>query len=242
MQKRIDFLLIYLSLLIIIFIFFSGCGDNSKPIETKGEDTTLEAAAAIRARIEAYLTVWNSHDPSALAAFFTDDADVIMGNGPITRGRQAIQELWRNYFATQEPERRATLVVDSVRLITTDVALINIATTTGGRNAQGQELHTRKARGTWVLVDQGGEWVIAAMRGMPTEQDRIIRSRARALDSVDEPPESTHGEEGAWTLTPLTPIGSPVAPPVRIDAGESCIVEAQVAYVISGGRNHEKSI
>ena len=33
----------------------------------------------------------------------------------------------------------------------------------------------RKARGTWVLHSQKGNWIIVAMRGMPTEEDQIIR-------------------------------------------------------------------
>ena len=133
-------------------------------------------SAAVRKRMEAYQKVWNTHDASALGAFFMENADMIHGTGPSTRGRQAIQESWRSYFAKQEPERRATFALTSLRFITSEVCLINLASTTGGRNALGQELLTRKARGTLVLVRQAGEWFIASMRGIPTERDRIIRA------------------------------------------------------------------
>jgi len=136
-------------------------------------------SVAVRGLVEAYRTTWNGHDASDLAAFFTQDADMIMGSDPIALGRGAIEAWWRDYFARQEPERHVAIDVQALRLITPDVAVLNVTTTTGGRSAQGEELPSRKARGTWVVVLERGTWRIAAMRGMPTEQDRIIRGAGR---------------------------------------------------------------
>ena len=130
----------------------------------------------LRARVTQYIASWNTHDSSDLASYFTADADMIMGNGPILEGRRAINDWWKDYFAVQEPERKLMIEVLSTKSIKADVALLNIRTTTGGRTAQGFELTPRKARGTWVLVRQDGEWLISVIRGMPTQQDRIIRS------------------------------------------------------------------
>jgi uncharacterized protein (TIGR02246 family) len=135
---------------------------------------TVEDSVAVGGRIEAYRTAWNTHDASVLAAFFTNDADLVMGNLPAAVGRQAIQESWREYFANQEPERGLALDVRSVRFVAPDVAVINVVTTTGGRDRQGQELAARRFRGSWVIRRQGGEWLISAMRGLPTEEDRVV--------------------------------------------------------------------
>ncbi|MEJ2679771.1 MAG: nuclear transport factor 2 family protein [Gemmatimonadota bacterium] len=140
---------------------------------------TSEDSVAIRALVEAYRVTWNEHDLSALATFFTQDADMIMGSDSVADGRAAIQGWWRDYFARQEPERRLAIDVRALRLITPAVAVLNAVTTTQGRNAQGEALNSRKARGTWVVVREGDTWRISAMRGMPTEQDRIIRGPDR---------------------------------------------------------------
>jgi steroid delta-isomerase-like uncharacterized protein/uncharacterized protein (TIGR02246 family) len=141
---------------------------------------TVGDSASVYEFVEAYQRTINTHDPAALAAFFTEDADFVMFNLPAVKGRQAIENWWRDFwqskFNKQEPERRGTFILNSVRLITADVAVANIETVTGGRNTQGQELIVRKARGTWVLIRQNGKWFISAMRGMPTERDRIIRA------------------------------------------------------------------
>jgi uncharacterized protein (TIGR02246 family) len=136
---------------------------------------TDKDSAAVYEQVEAYQSAWNTHDATALAVFFTEDADFVMGNQPLIRGREGIQNWWRNYFNGQEPERRLSIMVNSVRIITSDVALVNVTTTTGGQDRQGEKLLKRKARGTWVLHRQKGSWLIIAMRGMPTEEDRIIR-------------------------------------------------------------------
>lgn len=140
---------------------------------------TSRDSVAVRAFVQAYRTIWNGHDPSALATFFTEDADMIMGIDPVALGRGAIEGWWRGYFDRQEPERQLAIAVHAVRLITPDVAVLNVVTTTGGRNEKGQALQPRRARGTWVVVRASGSWRISAMRGMPTEQDKIIRSVVR---------------------------------------------------------------
>ena len=136
-------------------------------VETEHEET------ALRERVEAYRRAWNTHDPGAIAAFFTENADFVMGNQPLRRGRREIQDWWRDYFARQEPERHLTLVVNSVRFVATHVAVINVATTTGGRDRLDQELPARSFRGTWVLGRERGNWLISAMLGLPAEEDRV---------------------------------------------------------------------
>jgi uncharacterized protein (TIGR02246 family) len=140
---------------------------------------TAGDSVGVSALVEAYRTTWGEHDASALARFFTADADMIMGTDPVSVGREAVEEWWRAYFERQEPERQVEIDLHAVRLITPDVAVLNVTTTTGGRSGQGKELQSRRARGTWVVVHQAGGWHISAMRGMPTEQDKIIRESAR---------------------------------------------------------------
>ena len=65
-------------------------GSSSTVTAQENEDST-----AVRALVGAYRTTWNGHDPSELAAFFTEDADMIMGTDPIALGREAIKGWWQ---------------------------------------------------------------------------------------------------------------------------------------------------
>ena len=129
-------------------------------------------------RIQEYQHTFNTRDAVALSEFFTEDADVVVGNLLKVKGRQAIEDFWRNYwrsqFNRQEPGRRGTFTVNSLRKITTDVALINLLSVTGGRDTTGTELRTRNARGTWVVHRLDGEWLIASIFMMPAVTDSVV--------------------------------------------------------------------
>lgn len=143
-------------------------------IATAAAGQAAEDSAAIRAGMETYMDVWATHDASELAAFFTGDADFVMGNLPAARGRQAVQDWWQAYFERQEPERRLRLDSGPLRFLAPDVAIISVTTTTGGRDGQGQALPARRFRGTWLWQRRADQWLISAMRGLPLEEDRVV--------------------------------------------------------------------
>jgi uncharacterized protein (TIGR02246 family) len=141
---------------------------------------TVEDSVAVGRFIDAYRTAWDTHDPSAVAAFFAEGADFVMGNQPGAVGRRAIEDWWSDYFSVQEPERHLTLDVHSVRFVATDVAVVNVTTTTGGQDPRSGELLARRFRGAWVVQRQGAGWLISAMRGVPTQQDRVVLNESPA--------------------------------------------------------------
>ncbi len=141
-------------------------------------------SAALLKYIEEYQRTWNTRDPALVAAFFTEDADLVMGNQPPAQGRKAIEDWWRAYFGMQEQGRRGRFDATSVKLLGSGAALVDVTSTTGGSGPADETLVTRKARGTWLLRRQGDGWLIAAMRGLPTEEDQVelIPSREAAED------------------------------------------------------------
>lgn len=150
---------------------------------TAGFPGTAEARTAgdsvsVYQFVEAYQRTFNTRDPAALAAFFTSDADFMMFNLPEIWGTPAIRNFWQSYwqsdFNRQEQGRKANFVLNSIRFFSSNIALINIESITGGRDSLGAELHTRKARGTWLLQRQNDNWLILALCGMPTETDSIV--------------------------------------------------------------------
>jgi len=128
-----------------------------------------EPSQPLRTIVQSFQTAWNAHDAGAVVAFYTDDADQVMNDGPTTVGRQALQQWWRSRFASMEPGRKIALTIAAVRLITPEAAIINVIATSGGHNAQGQALPASADRGTWVVVKKSGRWLMAALRVGPAE-------------------------------------------------------------------------
>jgi uncharacterized protein (TIGR02246 family) len=125
--------------------------------------------------LEAYASAWNTHDGDVLAALFTTDADIMMGNLPLIVGRKAIRDWWQIYFSRIDEDRKGNFELLSTRVIAPGVKLVNILSKTSGTNVSGDQLETRLARGTWVVVKTGKTWLIAAMRGLPAEGEQRVR-------------------------------------------------------------------
>jgi uncharacterized protein (TIGR02246 family) len=139
---------------------------------------TITDSTELYTLVKTYQDTFNTRSAKALSAFFTEDADVVVGNLLEAKGRQAIENFWRNYwrskFNKQQPGRRGTFTVNSVRKITSDIALINLLSVTAGQDTSGKELRTRKARGTWVVHRVNGEWLIASVFMMPAVTDSVV--------------------------------------------------------------------
>ena len=130
--------------------------------------------AAIRTRIAGYLEAWNARDVKGLGSLFAADADFAMGNRARVHGRTAIEGWWRDYFRQQEPERRLRLDIRALRRLATDAAIMSVTSITGGVDADGRELPERRFRGVSLWHRDGDEWRIAAMRGLPLEDDEVV--------------------------------------------------------------------
>lgn len=141
------------------------------------EQTTNEPAlASIRARIQDYQRAWNSHDGNKVAAFYAEDADMVMGNSPRIIGRQAIAEWWTRYFAAISDKRDGAFELVAVRLYAPNVAVADVNTLTSGHAESGDALPARRARGTWVLTRSNGQWLISVIRGLPAEGDSRVQA------------------------------------------------------------------
>lgn len=130
-------------------------------------------SATVHDFVMKYQDALSTHDAGAVTAFFSDDADLVPGNLPALHGRAAIEAWWRRYFEREDPGRRGTFDVTALRFLAPDVALVNLEITSGGVGAGGEALAVRKARGTWLMRRHDGQWLIEAVRILPTENDHV---------------------------------------------------------------------
>lgn len=123
------------------------------------------AESELRQFIKQYEETWQSHNAEHLGEFFADDSDMIVGIQPRIVGRDAIGTWWNRYFSHIDSGRLLSVSIESMRLLSPNIALINVSTTTGGTHSMTNEiLESRKARGTWVVTRKGGAWAISALR------------------------------------------------------------------------------
>lgn len=128
---------------------------------------------AVLALDEAFVRAYDKGDAKALAALFTEDAEVEEDSGEVYQGREAVEAALAASFA-EDRGARLTLEIDSVRFVTPDVAREtgrSVVTPTAG--APVSRLYTV------LYVKRDGQWRISSVREEP---DPMVPPRERLKD------------------------------------------------------------
>jgi uncharacterized protein (TIGR02246 family) len=119
-----------------------------------------------RALARQFETAWNLHDAQAFAALFADSADYVGPDERTVVGRDEIQKtiLHRNAKDATK-EATASVVVVSVRLVRSDVAIADWSVMVRGlRSLDGTLSPPETQRATVVMTKDSGAWTISSMR------------------------------------------------------------------------------
>ncbi len=143
-----------LSAVVLVVVTLAGAAP------TRAQEGAARAAgeAAVRAVVARYVAARKARDAAAIAALFTADADQYTTAGEWRRGRDAIVGGTARSSA-QNPGERAVRV-EAVRFLSSDVAIAD------GPYEIDAAAGVRRMWTSLVLVREGGEWKIAAIRNM----------------------------------------------------------------------------
>ena len=110
--------------------------------------------AAVRARLAAYAEARNQRDAHAEALCYTADGDFRSSLGPFVSGREAIEK----QLTVNDPSYRFGLTVTHLRFLGPQTAIVDAEVKAGVGGNQGTLV------GTYVMMKQGADWLIAAAR------------------------------------------------------------------------------
>lgn len=159
------------------------------------------AEAEIRSRFDAFVQAFNDVKPEAVTAFFTDEGALIDGEGQVSRGKEAITEVYTAALSA-DPAPKLGAQVDTVRQLTADVAQIEgDAQITIGDVPQ-------LSRFTALLVRKDGQWRMAELRDEPipaplpeSNYERLKEVEWMVGDWVDESQDSRISSSIRWALS-----------------------------------------
>ena len=109
---------------------------------------------AVRDVVRKYVDAREARDPKAVEALFTEDADQLVSDGVWRKGREAIVK--GTLESSQRSTGKRTIEVQTVRLLSKDVAIAD------GRYSAG----TRQMWTSILLTRKNGVWKIAGIRNM----------------------------------------------------------------------------
>jgi uncharacterized protein (TIGR02246 family) len=156
-----------------------------------------EDEKAIRAVDEAFVRDYNKGDSKALAALFTEDAEVVEADGTRFRGRDLVEQDLADTFATVKGARIA-LEIGEIRFVHPDVAKEE------GRSVVTPPAGAPVSRAYTVLyVKRAGKWLIDSVREEPdlmvSPHERLKELEWMVGDWVDEADDSVVRVNCRWS-------------------------------------------
>ena len=148
-------------------------GDEPRPEGGPAAPVRSEDEKAIRAADDAFVADYNKADSKALAARFTEDAEVAEVEGDHYQGRDLIEGRLASTFAAS-PGVKIELAIDAIRFVSPDVAKeegrSRVTPATGAPESR---------RYTVIYVKRDGRWLISSVR---EELDPLVRPHDRLKD------------------------------------------------------------
>lgn len=120
------------------------------------------------------VAAWAKNDAKEVAEVFTEDGILILPGDVLKESREEIQNFLAAAYAGPFKGTRVTGAPVDVRFATDEVAVLR---THGGILAPGEtEIAPELAvRATWVVVEQNGEWKLAAYQNSPRGAGATLR-------------------------------------------------------------------
>jgi uncharacterized protein (TIGR02246 family) len=139
----------------------------SVALAEKSEAATFAAEKEIRARYAQFTEAWNRHDTGAMSAMWVAEGDHLEPDGRGVRGQSSVADLLKEQHATVFKKTSLALKIDTVWLVTDDVALADgTYELTGIVAPDGTAIPKRAGHLTSILVRKDGKWWIAGSRLM----------------------------------------------------------------------------
>ena len=115
-----------------------------------------EDETAIRQVVADYAEAWNRHDPAGKVKDYSDDLDHVSVRGRWQQSRAELEQTYIDYHATIWKDVTYHPVVEKVRFLRPDVAVVIVR----GAFRSGDAADTGRA--TWVMTKEGDRWLCRA--------------------------------------------------------------------------------
>ena len=122
----------------------------------------------IRDLVGAFAKAYSTPDLKALAAYFTDEANVVDSAGETTRGKSAIIDMYASSFE-ENPGLNLEPKVEEIRFLTPDVARVEGQTRLSTHIGDATEF----TRFSNLVVKRDGKWLVAEIREYPAPVEDV---------------------------------------------------------------------
>ncbi|MDB5388822.1 MAG: hypothetical protein JWM11_4468 [Planctomycetaceae bacterium] len=128
-------------------------------------DADAASLEPVQTSIKTFAQAFNTHDVKAVSALFTTQAEITNQSGHVTRGRDAVQDIFAKLF-TAHPAVSIRFEVQSLRFLSPELAIEEgVSIMSNGDDKAGLPPHHDRYTVTHTKVED--KWLVAAARDWP---------------------------------------------------------------------------
>lgn len=123
-----------------------------------------QANASLQNVAKDFTAAFNTHDPNAMADFWTDDGDLLSPWAGIITGKQEIEKHFATDHADTMKDAQIHLDVQNIRLIDPETAFVDADLTITGMTVAGEKAVPFRNHAIYLFVKKDGKWRILIAR------------------------------------------------------------------------------
>lgn len=146
------------------------------------EGKSLEAD--LQVLLSQFTSAWDKSDAAGIAGLFEGNADLVIPDGLLLEGRDAIQQFYASVFQRGYRGSRGTARIKHVRPIGSDMVLVDGAWRIDGAVLDGRQEAPEVGIFSLVAKHRGHRWTICSLREQTSARDLLRQSDPPAAEEA----------------------------------------------------------
>lgn len=143
--------------------------------------------ADLQVLLSQFTSAWDKSDAAGIAGLFEGNADLVIPDGLLVEGREAIQQFYASVFQRGYRGSRGTARIKHVRSIGSDMVLVDGAWRIDGAVLDGQPEAPEVGIFNLVAKLRGQRWTICSLREQTSARDLLRQSESHAAEVAPRP-------------------------------------------------------
>lgn len=186
----------------------------------KSGELPKEAKKGVEKAMKKFEQGWNQQDPKAMADVYAQDGNYINPAGKEAKGKQEVEQLFKEELNQQLKGSRAELSLDQARQLQPDMVLADMKVNVQGMvGPNGQKMPEQQMHAVVLMKREGEDWKVLEARPYTFMDEQMSQQgiggagQAGEMETTEPPPQPE--PEGQPMTDPMTdPMPEPAGEPM----------------------------
>lgn len=156
--------------------------------------------ADLQVLLSQFTSAWDKSDAASIAVLFERDGDLVIPDGLMVEGREAIQQFYALTFERGYRGSRGTAHIKQIRSLGSDMVLVDGVWRIDGALVAGQPEAPEVGVFNLVAKHRGGRWAICSLREQTSARDLLRQSDPVRAEEPQQPEADSNSQSDSDSI------------------------------------------